>query len=170
MMPTTMTKAPLRLMRRPSNALLRSSWNPTFRGCSIRPVQSTICCAPSSRRCHAASVECAVDSERQADTDSLLGGLPSWRRDCPCCVAETVRVLANFDDCLTACRCPRCRGVFYTILPQFDAPAEPEPARPARRGPACATCTEISRPRLTRVNPPSCRMSAARTRLLMPFP
>lgn len=55
-------------------------------------------------------------------------------RSCPFCLAETVRVHANFDDCLTAYRCPRCRGVFYTIVPQFDAPAEPEPAaRPARR-------------------------------------
>ena len=60
-------------------------------------------------------------------------GAKNEPRNCPFCVAETVRVLANFDDCLTAYRCPRCRGVFYTIVPQFDAPAEPEPARPARR-------------------------------------
>jgi hypothetical protein len=62
-------------------------------------------------------------------------GATNEPRNCPFCVAETVRVLANFDDCLTAYRCPRCRGVFYTIVPQVGACAEPEPARPARRGP-----------------------------------
>jgi Zn-finger nucleic acid-binding protein len=54
-------------------------------------------------------------------------------RSCPFCLAETVRVFANFDDCLIAYRCPRCRGVFYTIVPQFDEAMEPEPAKPARR-------------------------------------
>ena len=42
-------------------------------------------------------------------------------KGCPFCLTTAVRLVANFDDTLTAYECPQCRGVFYTITPQYDA-------------------------------------------------
>lgn len=47
--------------------------------------------------------------------------MPLQPHGCPFCLASEVRILADFDDTLTAYRCDQCQEVFFTIALRFAA-------------------------------------------------